>query len=373
MIRILHTADVHLGREFPLLQEKGREYRRQLLATFEQIIDLAVREDVSLLLIAGDLFDTNAVHGAPVRTVLASFKKLEAAGIRACILPGTHDMYGDDSIYRFVRLPSVVTVFDPQHSSVTYEDLNLTVYGKAFDGKLVGTSALQGLSLSPSSRFHVGLAHCSLRIEGVIEKETMLVDKSEIAASGLDYLAMGHWHSFRDCSQGSTRAYYCGSPEPIYMDQKGAGSVALVTIHDKGRVDVQRVRVGSKSFEDLSLNVGLVRSIEDISRIVSAKADPNLILEVTLEGIPNLDHDLDPHELEEELGARFFCLRVVDRTSGRLEDVPLEDYPPDTVTGRFIKTMEAKMAQCSLEERPIYAEALRLGFTLLQKGPQVIE
>jgi hypothetical protein len=53
--------------------------------------------------------------------------------------------------------------------------------------------------------------------------------------------------------------------------------------------------------------------------------------------------------------------------------VPLEDYPPDTVTGRFIKTMEAKMAQCSLEERPIYAEALRLGFTLLQKGPQVIE
>jgi exonuclease SbcD len=373
MIRILHTADVHLGREFPLLREKGREYRRQLLATFEQIIELAVRENVSLLLIAGDLFDTNAVHGAPVRTVLASFKKLEAAGIRACILPGTHDVYSEDSIYRFVRLPSNVTVFSPQHCSQTYQDLDLTVYGKVFDGKLVGTSPLLGISLSTDSKFHVGLAHCSLRIEGVIEKETMLVDRSEIAGSGLDYLAMGHWHSFRDCSQEPTKAFYCGSPEPIYMDQKGAGSVALVTIHAKDNVDVQRIQVGSKSFDEMNINVELVRSIEDITQIVSAKADPNLILGVTLEGIPNLDHALDPHELEEELEGRFFCLRVLDHTSDRLEDVPLEDYPQDTMAGRFIKAMEARMAQCAPDEKAVYAEALRLGYALLKKGPQVIE
>ena len=373
MIRILHTADVHLGREFPSLREKGPEYRRQLLATFEQIIDLAVRQNVSLLLIAGDLFDTNAVLGTPVRTVLAAFKKLEASGIRVCILPGTHDMYGEDSIYRFVGLPSNVMVFTPQHASHTYEDLDLTVYGKAFDGKLVGTSSLEGLSPSADSKLHVAMAHCSLRIEGVIEKETMLVDKSEISGSGFDYLALGHWHSFRDCSQGATKAFYCGSPEPIYMDQKGAGSVALVTIHDKGKVDVQRIRVGSKVFDEMTINVELVKTIEDITQTISAKADPNLILEVTLEGVPNLDHELDPRELEEELGGRFFCLRVLDRTSDRLDDVPMEDYPQDTVAGGFIKAMEAKMAQCPSDEKDIYAEALRLGFALLQKGPQVIE
>lgn len=373
MIRILHTADVHLGREFPSLREKGPEYRRQLLATFEQIIDLAVRQNVSLLLIAGDLFDTNAVLGTPIRTVLAAFKKLETAGIRVCVLPGTHDMYGEDSIYRFVGLPSNVMVFTPQHASHMYEDLDLTVYGKAFDGKLVGTSSLQGLSLSADSKLHVGMAHCSLRVEGVIEKETMLVDKSEISGSGFDYLALGHWHSFRDCSQGATKAFYCGSPEPIYMDQKGAGSVALVTIHDKGKVDVQRIRVGSKAFDEMTINVELLKTIEDITQTVSTKADPNLILEVTLEGVPNLDHELDPHELEEELGGRFFCLRVMDRTSERLDDVPMEDYPQDTVAGGFIRAMEAKMTQCPPDEKGIYAEALRLGFALIQKGPQVIE
>jgi DNA repair exonuclease SbcCD nuclease subunit len=373
MITILHTADVHLGREFPSLREKGPEHRRQLLATFEQTIDLAIRQNVSLLLIAGDLFDNNAVLGAPVRAVLALLRKLEAAGIRACILPGTHDMYSEDSIYRFVSLPSNVTVFTPQQASRTYADLDLTVYGKAFDGKLDGTSALQGLPLCTDTKFHVAMAHCSLRIDGVTEKETMLVDKSEISGSGFDYLALGHWHSFRDCSQGATKAFYCGSPEPIDMDQKGAGSVALLTIDDRGKVDVQQIRVGSRVFDEMTVNVELAKSLEDITQIISAKADPNLILEVTLEGAPNLDHELDPHELEEELRERFFCLRVLDRTSERLDDVPMEGYPPDTVAGGFIKAMEAKMTQCPPEEKGIYAEALRLGFALIQKGPRVIE
>lgn len=254
MIRILHTADVHLGHEFPSLRDKGPEYRRQLLTTFEQIIKLATQQNVSLLLIAGDLFDSNAVMGTPVRAVLASFKKLEAAGIRVCILPGTHDAYSEDSIYRFVDLPANVTVLAPQQVFHTYADLDLTVYGKAFDGKLVGTSALQGLSLSADSRLHVGMAHGSLRMDGMTDREAMVVDRSEIGASQLDYLALGHWHSFRDCSQGATMAFYCGSPEPISMDQKGAGSVALVTIHDRGRVDVQQIRVGSRIFDEITVN-----------------------------------------------------------------------------------------------------------------------
>lgn len=373
MIKILHTADVHLGHEFPSLREKGPEYRRQLVATFEQIINLAIRQNVSLLLIAGDLFDTNAVMGTTVRTVTASFRKLEAAGIRVCILPGTHDSYSEDSIYRFVDFPANVTVLSPRRDSQTYADLDLTVYGKAFDGELVGTSALQGLSLCADSRLHVGMAHCSLRMDGVNDREAMLVEKREIGASGLDYLALGHWHSFRDCSQGATAAFYCGSPEPISMDQKGAGSVALVTVNDRGRVDVQQIRVGSKTFDDMTINLELVRSLEDIVQIISARGDPDLILEVTLKGIPYLERPLDPRGIEEDLGGRFFCLRVLDRASERLDDVPVEDYPPDTVAGGFIRAMEAKMARCLPEEKGIYAEALRLGVALIQKGPQVIE
>jgi exonuclease SbcD len=234
MIKILHTADIHLGGKFSFLGDRGKDYRNQLLSTFEKIVDLAIAEKVSLVLIAGDLFDTNRIYGITIDKVLAAFRKLEEKSVPVCILPGTHDVYDDNSIYRFLRFPPNVTVFTPDCAQKTYDALGLTVYGKAFDGKSYGDSPIKGLSLAEGPRYHIAMAHCSLKIPGMIERETMLLDVSEIANSGFDYLALGHWHSFQDYSQGNTRAFYCGSPEPISMDQKGAGNVAMVSILAKG-------------------------------------------------------------------------------------------------------------------------------------------
>ena len=192
MIKILHTADIHLGREFPFLREKGREHRNQLLGTFERIVDLAIGEKASLFLIAGDLFDTNHVHGIVIGKVLAAFKKLEDKGIPVCILPGTHDAYDKDSIYRFLSFPPNVTVLTPDNEKKIYEGLDLTVYGRAFDDKLIGESPVRGLSIVKESNFHIGMAHCSIRIKGFIEKDSMILDRREIANSGFDYLALGH-------------------------------------------------------------------------------------------------------------------------------------------------------------------------------------
>ena len=374
MIKILHTADIHLGREFPFLREKGREYRSQLLRTFERIVDLAIAEDVSLLLIAGDLFDTNRVYGIIIDKVLSAFQKLEKQGIPVCVLPGTHDVYDEGSIYRFVRFPSNVTVFTPEHDHETYGDLKLTVYGKASDGRSVGESPIQGLSLVKESECHIGMAHCSVKIEGWIEHDTQILDRNEIANSGFDYLALGHWHSFQDFSQGDTKALYCGSPEPISMDQKGAGSVAMVTIHGKGGVTVDPVRVGSKQFDKMSIDVGSVKSMNAIIEMLEAKAAPNLILEVTLAGLCGMDYELNSQEIEDDLGGQFFCLRVSDESHPKLEQVEAGNIPEDTVAGRFVKIMQDRISSAGNEEdEELCQEALRLGFALLQGRTRVIE
>jgi DNA repair exonuclease SbcCD nuclease subunit len=373
MLKVLHTADIHLGREFPFLREKGREYRNQLLTTFDLIIDSAINANAPLVLVAGDLFDTNRVYGVITGRVLAAFERLEAKGIQVCILPGTHDAYNDDSIYRFVHFPTNVTVFTPELDHKIYEDLDLTVYGKAFDSKSFSKSPIQGLSLTKESKFHIGLAHCSIKIEGLVEKDTMILDRNEIANSGFDYLALGHWHSFQDFSQGSVKAFYCGSPEPVYMDQKGAGSIVLVTIHEKGDVRVEPIRVGSKRFDTVTIDVGLMKSVEDITKIVTDKADPNLILQVTLEGLSSMDFHLNPQEIEDRLGDLFFVIRVIDKSHSGLEEVRVEDFPEETVIGKFVRIMEQRIATANQDDKELYQEALKLGVALLQGHPQVIE
>lgn len=374
MIKILHTADIHLGREFPFLRDKGREHRNQLLWTFERIIDLAISENVSLFLIAGDLFDTNRIHGIIIGKVLAAFKKLEDKGIPVCILPGTHDVYNDNSIYRFLHFPPNVTVLTPDRNMKLYEELDLTVYGKAFEDKLIGESPINGLSIVKESHFHIGMAHCSIKIKGLIEKDSMILDRSEIIKSGFDYLALGHWHSFQDFSQGNTKAFYCGSPEPISMDQKGSGNVAVVTIHDKGNVTVEPVRVGTKKLESISIDVGLVKSADNIIEMIKAKADPTLILEATLAGLCGMDYDLNSQEIEEQMGDQFFCLRILDKSHPKLEEAWSENIPEETVAGKFVRMMRDRIVLASNEEdKEICEEAVKLGFAMLHGRTQVIE
>ncbi len=374
MIKILHTADVHLGREFPFLREKGREHRNQLLRTFERVIDLAISEKVSILLIAGDLFDTNHVYGIIIGKVLAAFEKLEDKDIPVCILHGTHDAYNDDSIYRFLHFPPNVTVLTPGNQRKVYTGLDLTVYGKPFDDKLIGESAVQGLTIVKESSFHVGMAHCSIRTKGFIEKDGMILDRSEIANCGFDYLALGHWHSFQDFSQGDTKAFYCGSPEPISMDQKAAGNVALVTIREKGDVTVEPVRIGTRRIDAITVDVGAARSVDNIIQTIEAAADPGLILGVTLIGLCGMDYDLDAQEIEEQLAGQFFCLRVEDKSHPKLEEVSSEAIPEETVAGKFVRIMQQKIALAAAEhDKEIYGEALKLGYAMLQGRTQVIE
>jgi DNA repair exonuclease SbcCD nuclease subunit len=374
MIRVLHTADIHLGRQFPSLHNKAGEYRNQLLKTFERIVGLAESENVSLLLIAGDLFDTNRVYGIIIGKVLSAFKKLETSGIRVCLIPGTHDAYSEDSIYRAVRFPPNVTVFTSEHSQQTYEDLDLTVYGMVADSKSWGKSPLQGLSLNQKTKFHVGMAHGSIKRAGMIENETMLMDKAEIASCGLDYLALGHWHSFQDFSQGNTIASYCGSPEPIDMDQRGAGNVVMVNLHEKNNVEIKPIRVGTKKFEAITIDVSPLESVDSITKMIEARADPNLILEITLTGLSGMEYGLSSQEIESALGGHFFHLRVLDRSHPKLDEVKSPNFPEKTVTGRFLRIIEEKIAAASSDEdKSLYEEVLKLGFALLQGRSQVIQ
>jgi exonuclease SbcD len=314
------------------------------------------------------------VHGIVIGKVLSAFKKLDDNGIRVCILPGTHDVYNDESIYRFVNFSPNVTVFTPEHDHEIYKDLDLAVYGKAFDGKSYSESPIKGLLIVKDVTFHIGMAHCAIRIPGKIEQETMLLDRSEIADSGFDYLALGHWHSFQDFSQGDTRAFYCGSPEPISMDQKGAGNVVMIDIQEKGDVKVTPLRVGTKEFDQISIDVGLFKSVGEIVKLIEDKANPDLILKVTLEGLCSTDYNPDSKEIEDLLGKQFFCLRVEEKWHPKLDEVTTENFPEETVTGKFIKLMQEKVKSANnIEDKTVYEEALKLGFALLQGHPEVME
>ena len=87
MIKILHTADWHLGKR---LQEFSRIEEQKLV--LEEIIQIADQEDVDLVLLAGDIFDTFNPNHEAVELLYKTLRKLSKNGERPVVaISGNHD------------------------------------------------------------------------------------------------------------------------------------------------------------------------------------------------------------------------------------------------------------------------------------------
>ncbi len=380
MLRLLHTADVHLGARHADLGDRAATQRERQFVAFVATIDLALAEKVDLVLIAGDLFDSNVQPRRSVERAAAQFKRLVDARIRSVIVPGTHDVYDRASIYRAYDLPALagavgsdlVTVLDPDHPEVHLEPLDLIVHGRCFGTKRAPHSPLQGLDVAKDNRaaWHVGLLHAALAIEGKTDGDGIVITSEEISASHLDYLALGHWHSTTKGKAGKTAYAYSGAPEPIALDQDRAGNVLLVSLDaldGKKKVTLEERKVGKTRFERIQVDAATVGSQPGLVSKLGEKADPDLVLDVELTGVRPDELDVHVEEVESELADRFLKVRVRDRSVAPLPDGPIAS--PETVLGAFIRDLEARVAEVEAADDDEAAgelrDALRLGRLLL--------
>jgi DNA repair exonuclease SbcCD nuclease subunit len=356
MLRLLHTADVHLGARHADLGDQASAQRERQYAAFVASVDLAIAERVDLFLVAGDLFDSNVQPRRSVERAASQLRRLVDARIRCVLIPGTHDVYDRSSIYRTYDIAAMagalgtdlVTVLDPGHADVHLPALDLVVHGQCFATKRAPFSPLKDVDCATDSRatWHVGVLHAAVAIPDKTDGDDVVITTDEIAASRLDYLALGHWHSFTQGKAGDTVYAYSGAPEAVALDQDRAGKVLLVSLEQKGdrkKVEIEPRQVGRTVFERLEVDAATIGTQPALVEQLAAKASPDLVLDVSLIGVRPDSLDLATDEVESELGDRFLKIRVRDRSVAPLPDVALP--LGDTVLGAFIRDMEAQIAE----------------------------
>ncbi len=381
MLRLLHTADVHLGARHADLGEQAAAQRERQFAAFRATVDLALAEKVDLLLVAGDLFDSNTQPRRSVERVAAEIRRLADGAIRTVLIPGTHDVYDGSSVYRAYDLAALaglpadtdrLVVLTPDRPDAVLVPLDLVVHGRVFATKRAPRSPLAGFDAATDDRatWHVGMIHGSLSIPERTEHDEVVFTSEEIAASHLDYLALGHWHSTQRGRAGATLWAYSGAPEPVAVDQDRAGNVLLVTLEERGggrHVTVEERRVGRTRFERLEVDAAAVGSQPALVERIAALADADLVLDVRIIGVCPDDLDLAPDEVEREMADRFFRIRVRDLAVAALPEGPMP--PPDTIAGALVRDLEASIAEAEAAGHGDAAaetrEALRLARLLL--------
>lgn len=242
-LTLVHTSDVHLDSRAGDARVGG--FRNRAERAFAKVIDTALAEDAHLLLIAGDLFDNNRVDDSNIEFVYRQCERL--AGQRVVLLPGNHDVHDERSVWNRFDFEAagdhVVGLMAPAGECVAFEDLGVRVWGRAMQEHAPENYPLAAAPPPPPQPgyWNIGMAHGQV-VERRVLQGSSPITRAEIAASGFDYLALGHIHVWEDHSVGGTAAYYCGSPVAHYAGAKG-GKVAMVTLCPEGGVGVESRQV----------------------------------------------------------------------------------------------------------------------------------
>jgi hypothetical protein len=241
-----------------------------------------------------------------------------------------------------------IAVLTPEQPNIWLPSLDAVVHGRVFNTKRAPKSPLDGFDSRTDGRgtWRIGMVHGALAIPGKTEGDEVVFTEDEIAQTGLDYLALGHWHSAIEGRAGNVTYAYSGAPEPVAMDQDGAGQVLLVTLAERGgrhQVSIVPKRVGQTRSEKLDLDVSGIQSQPALIQTIASHADSNLFLDLRLTGLMPDTLDVDLDEVERALAPSFLRFRVRDLAIPALPDGPMP--PPDTVLGAFVRNMQARIAE----------------------------
>lgn len=243
MIKILHSGDWHLDSPFQGRTEaQAGALRQELLQIPDKIAALCREENCDLVLLSGDLFD-GAYAQETFRRVSDALQRMEKP---VFISPGNHDYLSPDSPYEKEVWPENVHIFKRQTIEwVDIPNLDLRVYGAGFQSMdcpgLLQDWKAQGRA--------VGVFHGD---PTQIHSPYNPVTKTQVANSGLMYLALGHVHKGDSFLAGQTLCAWPGCPMGRGWDEEGEKGVLIVTVDDG--VQMKFVPLDTPQFHDLEIN-----------------------------------------------------------------------------------------------------------------------
>ena len=242
MIKILHSGDWHLDSPFQgRSPQQASSLRRELAKIPEKLAAICKEEKCDLVLLSGDLFDGPYTQ-ATFRLV---YDALAAMAVPVFIAPGNHDYVCPDSPYERETFPENVHIFKNQQ--IQWVDLpGLRVYGAGFQSmdcpSLLGQLQAEGCA--------VGVFHGD---PTQVNSPYNPVTKSQVAASNLRYLALGHVHKENGFWAGDTLCAWPGCPMGRGWDEEGEKGALIITLDEE--VQVKFVPLGMPQFFDLTVDV----------------------------------------------------------------------------------------------------------------------
>ena len=306
-MKFVHAADLHLDAPFlgVAAADSARPgvaaaLRRAAFDALDRLVELCLAERADFLVLAGDSFDRDEQRLAAQLAFAGALRRLGEAGIPTFVVRGNHDPLSGWSLA--VEHHPLVHVFGER----VEERLVAGPGGKPL-ARVLGRSQPERASPgnpAPDYRvdrepglYTIGVLHASVG-DSPGHSPYAPCSVEDLAATGLDYVALGHIHGHAVLSRAPW-IVYPGCIQGRHIREAGPKGCCVVTV-EAGKTDVRFVALDSVRWQALMLDASPLATLDavrdaaaQVLREALAEADGrSLCVRLSVTGRSAVDSDL---------------------------------------------------------------------------------
>lgn len=362
-IRILHCADLHIGALAGFLGSKSEERRSEVMMALDRIASYAHKENIPLVLIAGDLFHSLHIEKRFISGALSTIAA--APGIEFVLAAGNHDPLCDAFPLCGIDLPSNLHLLDGEDCCVEFQNLGTRVYGRSLrPGTDMGRPRF---TLETDDSF---INIMCLHGDTTSGSDYNRITEDFIANCGMDYVALGHIHKRSELSRAGNVYYaYSGCPEGQGFDEDGERGIYSVTVSKTGCsaefIPICR-RMHLTTSVDISDYATTSDAVDGILSVLSERYGTSFrdhLYKISLRGT-RTDGIGSISEIKTRLSDVLYYVKVKDNTSPFIDiDTLVRER---SLRGIFVRRMKEMIDASEGAEREKAEQALIMGLSAFE-------
>lgn len=343
-IKILHLADLHLGKKFSpdtIIGSDIHERREEIWNTFERTLEKADSEGVEIVLLAGDIYENET-------TTLSNLERFayilsKHMNMKFFIVLGNHDHISSKSKYLKDILSSNVFMFGNEYTYVTYKD-KYRIYGYSWDRLEYKEKPFEFNELD-SDFINILLLHATIASEG----DYMPISKTELEELNFDYIALGHIHKPEKISD---RIFYAGCMEAMSFNNTGPHGGILVELSGD-TISTKFLKLSTRSYHNIDIDLSNINNNQELLSTLDNKlinVEKRDYVRIYFNGTKSLQINID--EVEEYLYFKYDNFELLDK-SNEWEDLRVFiEENKDNIIGKYFKYIEKNY--CENERVELY-------------------
>jgi DNA repair exonuclease SbcCD nuclease subunit len=308
-MKFVHTADWQIGMKAAHVGAAGARIREARLEAARRVIEAAEAQAAEFVLVAGDTFEDNGVDRVLVQKTADILGK---SPVPVYIVPGNHDPLVPGSVWdhpAWAEQGKIQVMRAPEPVEIP----GGTIYSCPVLEKHSRKDPTAWIDAARADGIRIGLAHGT--VEGMPQvSPDQPVPRDAARRTGLDYLALGHWHSTATYEDppGTIRMAYSGTHETTRFGERDSGNVLVVEIPSAGAPPtITPIRTGTLTWLALEQEIAREGDLARARALVEQAEDPEkTLIEVRLSGL--LPGSIGPElaRLQELLESRFLYHRL---------------------------------------------------------------